>query len=153
MADIRYKNKNFNFVYRVSSIIYNKDKTKILLFYGNNSDYYMLPGGKVKELEESIEAIKREIYEELGFTNLNFKYIGISEEIIKEEKNFIHELTITYECIYDKDIFLDDFKSQESDWINFKWININEIDNYKIHPSKIRQFLNYENHHIIEKNI
>ena len=54
MADIRYKNKNFNFVYRVSSIIYNKDKTKILLFYGNNSDYYMLPGGKVKELEEKL---------------------------------------------------------------------------------------------------
>ena len=46
----------------------------------------MLSGGKVKELEECIEAIKREIYEELRFTNLNFKYIGISEEIIKEEK-------------------------------------------------------------------
>ena len=54
MADIRYKNKNFNFVYRVSSIIYNKDKTKKLIFYCNKSDYYMLTGGKVKELEESI---------------------------------------------------------------------------------------------------
>ena len=42
MADIRYKNKNFNFVYRVSSIIYNKDKTKILLFYGNFQKVYVI---------------------------------------------------------------------------------------------------------------
>lgn len=96
MPDIKYKNKNFNFAYRVSAIIYNKDKSKILLFYGNNSDFYMLPGGKVKELEK--------------------------------------------------------FKAIESDWINFIWININEIDNYKIHPIQIKQFLNSKNNHIIEKN-
>ncbi|MFR8145309.1 MAG: hypothetical protein ACLU8Y_00420 [Clostridia bacterium] len=49
MNDIKYKSGNFNFAYRVSSIILNKDKTKILLFYGNDMNFYMLPGGKVKE--------------------------------------------------------------------------------------------------------
>lgn len=46
MEDIIYKRDNFYFIYRVSDIIFNKDKTKILLFYGNDNDYYMLPGGK-----------------------------------------------------------------------------------------------------------
>lgn len=47
MDDIKYNKDNFFFIYRVSALIFNKDKTKILLFYGNDSDYYMLPGGKV----------------------------------------------------------------------------------------------------------
>ena len=31
------------------------------------------------------------------------------------------------------------FKSIESDWINFKWVDINELDNYKIHPSNVKE--------------
>lgn len=37
MNDIKYENNNFKFAYRVSAIIYNLDKTKILLFTGNDS--------------------------------------------------------------------------------------------------------------------
>lgn len=57
MCDIKYKNSNYNFAYRVSALIFNKEKTKILLFYGNDTNFYMLPGGEVKELEKSNEAI------------------------------------------------------------------------------------------------
>ena len=81
MNDIKYRNGNFNFAYRVSAIIYNADETKILLFYGDDMDFYMLPGGKVKEQENSVNAIKREIYEELGYENLEFKFAGVSEEL------------------------------------------------------------------------
>lgn len=49
MCDIKYKNSNYNFAYRVSALIFNKEKTKILLFYGNDTNFYMLPGEKVKE--------------------------------------------------------------------------------------------------------
>ena len=48
------------------NIIYNKDKSKILLFNSEGRDFYMLPGGKIQELETSQEAIKREIKEETG---------------------------------------------------------------------------------------
>ncbi len=57
--DIKYVNNDFQFIYRMSSIIYNNDKTKILLFYGDDRDFYMLPGGKVHELEDSLSAIRR----------------------------------------------------------------------------------------------
>ena len=91
MNDIKYKNEKFNFAYRVSAIIYNEDETKMLLFYGDDMDFYMLPGGKVKEQENSVNAIKREIYEELGYENLKFKFAGVSEELIKEFLNALND--------------------------------------------------------------
>ena len=152
MNDIKYDRDNFSFAYRVSAIIYNKDKTKILLFYGNDMDYYMLPGGKVHQLEKSEDAIKREIIEELGFDNLKFDLVGISEEIVKDKKNDIHQITLTYKCIYEDEISKEPFKSIESDWINFKWVAINELDNYKIHPSNIKDMVKNDNNinHLVE---
>ena len=64
--DIRYINNDFQFLLRVSALIYNEDKSKILIFNVNGRDFYLLPGGKINELEESIDAIKREIKEEIG---------------------------------------------------------------------------------------
>lgn len=157
MNDIKYENNNFKFAYRVSAIIYNLDKTKILLFTGNDSDYYMLPGGKVKELEESIEAIKREIKEETGFENLDFELVGISEEIIKANEENVQQITFTYTTIYNEKICNQQFKSIESDWINFKWVRIDELSKCKIHPNCVVEMLEGKNikkiTHTIESRI
>lgn len=142
VKDIKYNDDEFSFIYRVSALILNKDKTKILLFYGNDMDYYMLPGGKVHQLEKSVDAIKREITEELGFNELKFELVGINEEIVKDNKNNIQQITLTYKCIYEYEIQTDTFKSVESDWINFKWVDIKELDNYKTHPSNIINMVN-----------
>lgn len=156
MSDIKYENQNFNFAYRVSAIIFNKEKDKILLMRGNDRNFYMLPGGKVNELENSADAIKREIKEEIGWENLIFDFIGVSEEIIKNNNSNIHQITLTYKCVYMGDIIDEKFKSIESDWINFEWIEINEIEQYEIHPTRIKEFFNGKksiNHIIEEKNI
>ena len=109
MDDIKYNKDNFFFIYRVSALIFNKDKTKILLFYGDDMDYYMLPGGKVHQLEKSKDAIKGEIFEELGFKDLEFNLVGISEEIVKDEENDIQQLTLTYKAIYKDEIYDETF--------------------------------------------
>ena len=36
VKDIKYNDDKFVFIYRVSALIFNKDKTKILLFFGNH---------------------------------------------------------------------------------------------------------------------
>lgn len=151
--DILFNEKNFNFAYRVSAVIFNKEKTKILLFYGNDMDYYMLPGGKVRQMEKSQDAIKREILEELGFDNLDFELLGISEEIIKEKEQNIHQITLTYKCIYNGEILQVPFKSKETDWINFKWVNIEDIANYSIHPTNVLDFIKEKENikHIVEE--
>ncbi len=140
MNDIKYNNGIFKFIYRVSAIIFNSDKSKILLFYGDGNDFYMLPGGKVHELEKSSEAIKREIKEELGYNDLEFSLIGISEEMVNDKGYNVHQLTITYKCIYKGVVDDQPFKSMESDWINFKWVKISELEKFNIHPSNVRNY-------------
>lgn len=152
VKDIKYNDDKFVFIYRVSALIFNKDKTKILLFFGNDMDYYMLPGGKVHQLEKSEDAIKREIAEELGFKELEFELVGISEEVVNDNENNIQQITFTYKCIYEYELQKETFKSIESDWINFKWVDIKDLDNYKIHPSNIKIMINNSNsiNHFIE---
>ena len=47
------------------------------------------------------------------------------------------------------------FKGIESDWINFEWVKIEEIDKYEIHPTQIKDFIKNEEptNHIIEEII
>ena len=150
MNDIKYDKNNFSFAYRVSAIIYNSDKTKILLFRGNDSDFYMLPGGKVHELEKSEDAIRREIKEEIGFEDLEFEMAGVSEEIVKEKN--IHQITFTYKTKYKNEIKEEKFKSIETDWINFEWVDVNKLNNYEIHPSNIIKMLdNSQFEHLVEE--
>lgn len=153
MDDIKYNKNNFKFTYRVSAIIYNSDKTKVLLFCGDDKKFYMIPGGKVQEQERSIDAIRREIKEELGFENLDFIFSGISEEIVTGSNECTQQITITYNAIYNGFIPETYFKSIESDWINFRWINIDELDTIEIHPQKIKNHIKDESkiYHIVEK--
>ena len=153
--DIKYKNDKFQFIYRTSAIIYNSDKSRILLFYGDDREYYMLPGGKVQELEQSKNAIKREIKEELGYDNLEYNLIGVSEEILEDKRLNVHQITLIYESLYNGEISDESFKSIETDWINFKWIKISELKKYKIHPKNIDIMLNNEGKikHIIDDRI
>jgi 8-oxo-dGTP pyrophosphatase MutT (NUDIX family) len=155
MNDIKYKNKNYNFAYRVSAFIYNADKTKIVLFYGDDMNFYMLPGGKVKEFEKSEGAIKREILEEIGFENLDFEFVGVSEELVTKEENLIHEITMIYKCVYNGIIKEEVFKSKESSWINFKWVKIEDLDNYEMHPNNIKLMIVGKNsiNHVVEEKI
>ena len=65
--DLTYKIDNHSFHARVSAIIYNQDKSKVLLSKVDGRDYYLLPGGKLRFHEDSLTAIKREIREEIGY--------------------------------------------------------------------------------------
>ena len=62
------------FIARCAAVIYNKDKTKVLMFSFKN--YYMLPGGRIEFNETSLDAIKREIKEETGY-DLKFTFLGV----------------------------------------------------------------------------
>ena len=125
--DIRYINDNYQFILRVSTLIFkveiypsefgikeqakeneqgpdkeifNEDESKVLLFNVAGRSFYMLPGGKINELEESIDAIKREIKEELGWENLEYKFLGISEELVNDKGYNNHQINLIYKGIY-----------------------------------------------------
>ena len=150
MKDIRYKENNYQFHYRTSAIIYNKDKTKILLFKSSNRDFYMLPGGKVNELESSEDALKREVKEEtvLEISIIDFKCF--SECVVTDKEMTYQQVEAIYEASYNDEINNDEFNGLEGNWILFKWFNINDLDNVLIEPKEIKDILKNNKNHIVD---
>lgn len=153
--DIRYTNNDFQFLYRVSALIFNADETKVLLFHVEGRDFYMLTGGKVSQLEESIDAIKREVKEEIGWENLEYSFLGVSEEFVNDKGFNNHQLNFIYKGIYKGEIIETDFEGLEGNWINFKWIDINDLENVKIYPTEVHEMVKNTNkiYHLVENLI
>lgn len=126
---ITMKEEGTRFGARVGAIIYNEDRTKILLENQDNKRY-MFPGGRIDVHEDSMSAIKRELLEELNITiNLNFKYIV--EMFLKSPHTKYHEIGFYYVSKIDEKMILNDTKSLDGDG-HFVWIKIDELDKYNI---------------------
>ena len=83
--DIKFEVDGYKFNVRSSCIIKNKTHSKVLLTNMRaitDHEAFLLPGGRLELLENSDEAIKREIEEELKL-KLDFKLISIEENISK----------------------------------------------------------------------
>ena len=145
MKDIRYKENNYQFHYRTSAIIYNKDKTKILLFKSSNRDFYMLPGGKVNELESSEDALKREVKEETGLEISIIDFKCFSECVVTDKEMTYQQVEAIYEASYN-----DESNGLEGNWILFKWFNINNLDNILREPKGIKGILKNNKNHIVD---
>lgn len=57
--DITIKNEEYRFGCRTVAIIFNNNMTKVLV--QKIKDIYMFPGGRLKILEDSKTAVKREL--------------------------------------------------------------------------------------------
>ena len=94
---------------------------------------FLLPGGRLELLENSDEAIKREIEEELKL-KLDFKLISIEENISKANKFQMLEFVYYAE--------IDSFESIElpnDGWDKFKIVEIKDIDKIDIRPKTINK--------------
>lgn len=136
---------NFRLNVRTSALIFNKELSKILLFNVKGREVYLLPGGRINQLEESSVSIKREIKEELGWDDISFSFLGLSEEFITDKGYNNHQINIIYKGVYKGEIKETKFKGLEGDWINFEWVDINNINQYKLFPEGIKDYLNGNN--------
>lgn len=149
---ITIKDENNRFGVRVSGIIYNKDKTKIFMQRQGNHDFYMFPGGRIELHEDSYTALKRELKEELNIEeNIHLAYIG--ESFIQFPNIKYHEISFFYKLIIDEDKYK--YYDEEYDSLDlnegkskYKWINLNELDNYKINPEIMKQKLKEKNNNV-----
>lgn len=115
----------------------------------------MISGGKVNKKEESINAIKREIKEELCYTNMDFSFLAISEEFVFDKGFYNQQINLIYKGILKDEIKEPKFKGLEGNWINFEWIDIANIDNYEIYPNQIKEAIKNPNkiYHYVENLI
>lgn len=143
--DITYKKDDYQFILRTSIVIFNKDMNKVLLFQVNDKNFYMLIGGKIGELETSIEAVKREIREEINLEVENIEFVCLSEEFVNAKGFNNHQINIIYKGLYNNEITDNKFVGLEGDWCHYEWIDIDNIDSYEIYPSIVKDIIKNPN--------
>ena len=126
--DITIKENGFRFGVRAGAIIYNEDKTKVLLENQGNGRF-MFPGGRINFFEDSFDTIIRELKEELGLdADLKLKYIV--EMFLTSLKKY-HEIGFYYlTSISEKDI-QNGFNSLDGGSV-FEWVLISELESYNV---------------------
>ncbi len=132
---ITIKDDNFRFGARAGAIIYNEDKTKVLLENQDNGRY-IFPGGRIDIHEDSTSAIVRELKEELNLeVNPKLKYIV--EMFIEAPKIKYHEIGLYYLLTIKEDMIANNFHSLDGNGM-FEWISIKDLDNYNIVAKPIK---------------
>ena len=147
--DLKIKIDNNSFHARASAIIYNKDKTKVLLFkVEDGRNFYLLPGGRIEFNEDSTTAIKREVLEEIGY-DLNYNLCSIEENFLEKENENLMQYNFCYKAVYDGEIKKEHFNCLDHEGQTFHWVNINELDSINLLPVIAKKYIIEENNYII----
>lgn len=126
------------------AVIINNEK-KILMLYSKSFNDYTFPGGGVKEDEDYIKGLKRELDEEIGAKDITIiKRIGHTKEIRYgiSGSNSLYEQTSYYYLCRVSNFGQPNYVGREQEQgLEKVWVNIDEAINHnlKIHQ-KERQF-------------
>lgn len=93
--DLTFKVEKTCFNYRVGAIC--KQDNKILVLQNKGEDYWYVPGGRVKMLENSEDALKRELAEELAVPIKGMRLIWSVENFFTLSGRKFHEISFYYE--------------------------------------------------------
>jgi len=142
--DITYCNNDKTvFNYRTCGVILKGER--ILLHRMKDDDFWVLVGGRVKMLESSECAIKREIGEELGGNIEVNRLLWIVENFFKYKEKDYHEILTIYLIDFEKESWVmnqqDSFNGLEGERLIYKWFNFNELYNLNIKPSFLKEKL------------
>ncbi len=143
MNDISYISNDNKFNFRVCCLIENKNK--YLLEKNIETDFLNLPGGRVHLLENTYDAIKRELKEELNLDNVNPKLIKTSEQFFVFDNINYHEINFVYYIKLKNDNVLcrqKEIKNLDNKNETMVWINKKQLKNYKILPEFIYNLKN-----------
>lgn len=148
--DIKFEKDDFKFNVRSSCIVKDKCHEHVLLTNMRaveDHEAFLLPGGRLEILENSAEAISREMQEELGIT-LDYKLVSIEENIVKDTKFHMIEFVFYGEI----DSF-DQIKSLDDGWDKFKIVEIKNIADVDIRPQTVKKLIQQDNYVGITHNI
>lgn len=140
--DLSIKLENTTLYIRVAALIKSE---KGYLFEKNSKGYIFTVGGKVKLNESSLEAIVREVEEELGFTPDKVNLRATLENFYSNNGENVHEICFVYEILGSHQLTIPE---------NFIEVSKEEIGNYDIRPKPIADLIKNNNtsfHSIIVK--
>lgn len=128
------------FTLRSAAIFLNNDH--VLLHKGEGNDFWSFPGGRVETMESSIDAIKREMEEELKEQTRIIRLLWIVENFYKENNKKTHEIGFYYlsELPKDSSIYSTiEFPGQNgSIKLLFKWHSLKSLNTITLYPTFFR---------------
>lgn len=144
MRDIKIKESDQEFKFRVCGIIYDNERVLVVNIHDNG--FYCLPGGHVEFGENTQDAVLREMKEEVNCDFEVGKLIAIIENFyIIENRNF-HEIAYYYLMNVIGDINKEDYIFIEDDHgidtkLEFKWIHLKDLEAVNFKPSILKEQL------------
>ncbi len=122
------------------------DNKKRLLIVRKSKDeqidagLWVVPGGKVHPDENIIDALKREVKEEVGLLVVSSKWIG--EDVFKVDEKYFHAAHFICKVKSTKNIKL------ERKLLEYRWITKKEVKNFEIPNNIKKEILNIFNNFI-----
>ncbi len=116
----------------VGGFILNKKKQILLIksYKWAGGKLWSVPGGRINIGETIDQAIKREIFEEVGL-KIKFKKVFLVLDAINPKYFFKHRhmIFLECECLADNNSFrLDQREIQQAQWFNIKEINFSQVE-------------------------
>ncbi len=112
--------------------------------YHKQENFYRLIGGGVEFGETGVEALKREVKEEIKTEIKNVKYLGLIENIFNYESKDMHEIILVYRADFkDKNIYgrkeikIADSRHPQKAY----WLDKNKVLKSRFYPEKLRDYI------------
>ena len=120
--------------------------------------HYALPGGRVKMDEDSKEALKREVKEEMDENIQNISFMGIFENFFTLDDTKVHEYMWMYQADFeDKKMFQSDnlYLAEGEKENHFEWVKLEDLTKIDFRPKAaipLIQNMDHQVHHVINHN-
>lgn len=118
---------------------------KVLCHKNINNDYYALIGGRVEIGEDSETTLKREIKEETGKDVEIIGYVSTIENFFEAKGSKFHEIMFVHKVEFkneeDKNIEYTIKNIEGKDYLQYEWLDIDNINKYPIVPKIIKEIL------------
>ena len=143
--DINVKNEVGEFKYRVVGILFDENDRVLIQMVADNP-FYCLPGGRVELGESSLEAVKRELEEELGFDVTVEKPLFYLENFFtRANGSKVHEVGIFFK-VTSTVAPKENWEVVENDkgvlkTLRYKWVTMKELETEDVRPAFLKEKL------------
>ena len=128
---------------RTSGILIHDNK--ILLHKNINEEHYALLGGRVAIGENSEEALRREIMEELGKEIEITGYVTTIENLFEMKNSKYYEILFVHNIEFkdeENKKILETMQNKEGkEYLRYEWVDINKLEKYDLRPKAMKRIL------------
>lgn len=142
--EVKFQSETYKYYNRAVGVI--KQNDKYLIMCVDDAPYYHLPGGHIHVGENSLDAVKREIKEELDYKVVDAKLFCIQENFYEKDEFAHHGVEYYYLIEIEKNIDpVDRFVIENDRGIKkrlaIKWVTLEELKAIDLQPLTLKNLI------------